>query len=312
MVAARYLLVLLLFCIPVFAQELNEVVQVDLVDLYVTATDNKGLFVTDLKLDDLFVTENGVPQKIERFGAFAGERAEIPLLLAMVIDNSGSMDWNVGEISRLDLSKQAAQLLIDQLGPLDRMMLVSFSDTPIITELTQDREKVSGLVRNVRIVWTQTALFDSLSNVIQELNKNFGRKVLLLCSDGQDNISHTRFKDFIDTAAGVSDLTVVILGVGATNAVVGGNGSNKDIPDIPYLRSREYLQNLADRTAGFAYFPQNQKDVTQVLDRIRSYIRSQYYVAYHSTNNSKGQRQIEIKARRKGLTLHYRKSYSVN
>lgn len=313
MVAGRFLLVLILICVPVFAQQdLREYVQVELVDLYLTATDSKGHFIGDLKPAELTVTENGVPQKIERFGSFAGERGEIPLLLAMVIDNSGSMDEELGDTTRIDLSKDAAESLMSQLGPLDRMMLVRFSDQPIITGLTQNREEVSALVKNLRLVWTQTALIDSLKTVIEELNKTFGRKVLLLCSDGQDNISRTKFKDVIDLAAKTPDLTVVVLGAGATNAVVALRGGNNHIPDVPYLRSKEYLQSLADQTAGYAYFPENKKDVEKVLDRIASFVRSQYYLAYHSTNHddSNKARRIDIACKRHGITLHYRKGYT--
>ena len=309
----RILLALILFSFPLFAQdEIHEYVQVDLVDLYLTATDSKGHFVTDLKPEDLVVKENGVLQKIERFTPFEGERGEFPLLLAIVIDNSGSMDENIGDVRRIDLSKDAALSLTAQLGSLDRVMLVRFSDAPLITPLTQDRQMVDQLLKGIRPVWGPTALFDSLASVIPELNKDFGRKVLFLCTDGQDNLSHTKFKEIIDMAANSSDLTVVVLGIGATNSIRGGMRS-QDVPDVPYLRSKEYLQNLADRTAGFAYFPETQKDVAKVLDLMSSFIRSQYHLAYHSTNpdTDTSFRRIEILTRRRGVTLHYRKGYKL-
>ena len=310
----RILLALILLSFPLFAQdEIHEYVQVDLVDLYLTDTDSKGHFITDLKPEDLVVKENGVVQRIDRFTPFEGERGEVPLLLAVVIDNSGSMDENIGDVRRIDLSKDAALSLTGQLGSLDRVMLVRFSDTPLITPLTQDRQMVDGLLKGIRPVWGPTALFDSLASVIPELNKDFGRKVLFLCTDGQDNLSHTKFKEIIDMAANSSDLTVVVLGIGATNSIRGGVRS-QDIPDVPYLRSKEYLQNLADRTAGFAYFPENQKDVAKVLDLMASFIRSQYHLAYHSTNpdTDRSYRTIEIKTHRRGVTLHYRKGYKVS
>src|SRR5687767_6024577 len=86
----RFLMSLLcLFAaVPLYTDQIEETVFVDLVDLYFTATDEDGNFITDLKQGELTLTEDGVTQKIERFGAFAGERNEIPLILAFVIDNS--------------------------------------------------------------------------------------------------------------------------------------------------------------------------------------------------------------------------------
>jgi hypothetical protein len=76
----------ILFAICVFSvtaspQEtrLQEAVQVNLVDLYFTATTGKGHFINDLREDEITVSEDGVPQHIEHFGAFAGERNEIPV-----------------------------------------------------------------------------------------------------------------------------------------------------------------------------------------------------------------------------------------
>lgn len=310
----RVSFLLILLSLPLFAQnEINEVVEVSLVDLYLTATDSKGHFITDLKPEDLQVFENGAPQQIERFTVFAGERGEVPLLLAIVIDNSGSMDETIGDVRRLDLSRDAALSLIGQLGQLDQVMLARFSDVPLITQLTQEKQEAQKILTGLRIVWAPTALFDSVASVLRDLKQNFGRKILFLCSDGQDNVSQTKFNDVIDQAVDIPDLTVVVLGVGATNSVLGGGLKKAEVPDIPYLRSKEYLQKLADLTAGFAYFPEDQKDVAKVLDVLGGYIRSQYHLAYRSTNSSsdKSYRTIEIKTKRRGLTLHYRKGYKL-
>ena len=45
----RVILALLLFSFSVFAEETNEFIEVDLVDLYLTATDSKGRFLNDLQ-----------------------------------------------------------------------------------------------------------------------------------------------------------------------------------------------------------------------------------------------------------------------
>ena len=58
----------------------------DLVVLHVTVADAAGQFVSDLKQDDFHVFENKIEQKISVFS-----RADIPVTMGLVIDNSGSM-----------------------------------------------------------------------------------------------------------------------------------------------------------------------------------------------------------------------------
>src|SRR4051812_6148297 len=103
-------LIFCIFTIRVETSEVNsieEIVQVDLVDLYFTATNQKGQFINDLKQDEITVSEDGVPQQIQRFGAFQGERNEIPILMALVIDTSASMDDEIGEVRKLDVARDA-------------------------------------------------------------------------------------------------------------------------------------------------------------------------------------------------------------
>ncbi|HSE42477.1 MAG TPA: VWA domain-containing protein, partial [Acidobacteriota bacterium] len=74
---------------------------------------------------------------------------------------------------------------------------------------------------------------------------------------------------------------------------------------------KDNLQKLADETGGYAFFPQNRKQIAQVQDMIRSFIRSQYSLAYRSTNSAAdgSWRQITISCKRKGIDLRYRDGY---
>ncbi|HSP07521.1 MAG TPA: hypothetical protein VLR94_10110, partial [Acidobacteriota bacterium] len=44
-------------------KEIHEEVEVDLVDVFLTALDSKGAFVTNLRPEELVLTEDGVPQE---------------------------------------------------------------------------------------------------------------------------------------------------------------------------------------------------------------------------------------------------------
>jgi VWFA-related protein len=290
---------------PTTPPSISETVDVDLVDLYLTALDKKG-FVKDLRKEEIAVTEDGVPQAIESFSNFAGENQEIPLNLAFMIDNSGSMVEEVEGKWKIDLARDAGLLLVPELGPLDRMMIISFDETPQFTLLTEDRSKTTEELHNVRVRFGGTALFDAMISTIDHLNEERGRKILVVCSDGNDNLSKNKIDDVIKKMVDSPDLTVIVLGTIATQ-----------VRRIPYDQvvisdqGKDALQKMADQTGGYAFFPKSLKEMAQVQELIRSFVRSQYSLAYQSTNRKMdgSWRNIKIVCQRKGVTLRYRNGY---
>jgi len=308
---------LLLLCAFTFRVEtaeetkIQEIISVDLVDLYFTATDQKGNFINDLKPDEITVSEDGVPQKIQRFGAFEGERNEIPILMALVVDNSASMDDKIDEARKLDVARDAGLGLLKELGPLDRAMLVQFSDTLKVSELTANKNTIAEGLNKMKPRWWQTALFDALISTIKDLNRTSGRKILLLCSDGMDNMSATKVDEIYDLAARTPELTLIVLGTVSDRPAMGMHGKVQSMPSLPMFHGKEVLQALADKTAGYAFFPKNGKDAEKVTELLRTFVRSQYYLAYRSSNEKidGSWRRIQVTCKRKDAKIHYRTGY---
>jgi VWFA-related protein len=124
--------------------EEDEVVRVEtsLVVCDVLVLDQKGYAVPGLKREDFLVTEDGRPQEV---GAFApGDSANVPRSIVLVIDYSRSMR------PFLKNSLDAAEKLVSQLGPRDRMALVS-DDVELVADFTRDKalltEKLEWLKR---------------------------------------------------------------------------------------------------------------------------------------------------------------------
>lgn len=291
-----------------FQSPYSENIDVELVDLYLTALDKKGHFITDLRKEELTVKENGVIQQIQFFGNFAGRQNEIPLSLAFVLDSSASMDDEIEGIRKLDMAKNAGLLLMDQLQPLDRMMVVGFDETSNVTPLTKDRSVIGDTIQKARIHFRHTALFDALSETLEILGKESGRKLLVLCSDGLDNISKTKFDKVLEKAVKTPDLTVVVLGtIGYQDPRFLFFGPSRGTPH----QGKVVLQKLADDTGGFAFFPDSLKEIEKVQELIKGFVRSQYSLAYKSTNIAQdgSWRDIDITCKRKGITLRHREGY---
>jgi Ca-activated chloride channel homolog len=83
------------------------------------------------------------------------------------------------------------------------------------------------------------------------------------------------------------------------------------MPALPMFRGKEILETLAQKTAGYAFFPKNLKDAQKLFELLRSFVRSQYYLAYRSTNTKLdgSWRKMELTCKRKDVKLHYRSGY---
>lgn len=284
----------------------NETVNVDLVDLYISAVDKKGHYISDLRADELSVQENGIPQQISHFNNSSGQDPNMPMSLSFVMDSSASMDEDIDDIKKLDMARDAGLLLLSALGPYDKMQLITFNETPTASEFSGDHNKLAEELHNVRIHFRHTALFDAIDFAIDQLNNQYGRKILVICSDGQDNLSKKKMFNILDKAQSISELTVVVFGTITYSYGVNWYGAVRKAHE-----GKDNLQELATKTGGYAFFPENRKQIGQVQDLIKGFVRSQYSLAYRSTNpNADGTwRQINILCKRKGIQLHYRGGY---
>jgi Ca-activated chloride channel homolog len=284
----------------------NETVNVDLVDLYLSALDKKGHYISDLRQDELTVQENGVPQQISHFSNSSGQDPNMPLSLSFVLDSSASMDEDIDDIKKLDMARDAGLLLLSALGPYDKMQLITFNETPTATEFSGDHNKLAEQLHDVRIHFRHTALFDAVDFAIDQLNNEYGRKILVICSDGQDNLSKKKIYNILDKVQNATDLTVVVFGTITYSYGQNWYGAVRKASD-----GKDNLQTLATKTGGYAYFPENRKQIGQVQELIKGFVRNQYSLVYRSTNpNADGTwRQINILCKRKGIQLHYREGY---
>ena len=126
----------------------------------------------------------------------------------------------------------------------------------------------------------QTALFDSLMFSLYYFTGIPGQRALLLLTDGRDEVSRFGFKETLEYArrAGVTIYTVGLqLPDGGTN--------------------RHQLRTLASETGGESYFIRGIEQLDEIYLRIERDLRSQYLLAYQSSNTSTKDtfRSIEVK-----------------
>jgi Ca-activated chloride channel family protein len=268
------------------------VVHVDLVNVLFTVTDRKGKLVTDLGKDNLKIYEDNKLQMITNFA----QETDLPLTVALLIDTSTSIR------DRFKFEQEAAiDFLSKALRPRqDKALLISF-DTGIdlVQDFTDDIKLLDESIRQVR-PGGGTKMLDAIYMACDEkLRAERGRKVLIIISDGDDNLSIRTLAATLEMAQ-KADVTIFCI---STNSA-GFFG-------VTAPQADKVLKKLAEETGGRAFFPFKAEDLSQSFQDIGDELRSQYSLGYRSSNPARDGsfRTIRLETERKNLKVKSRRGY---
>ncbi|MGA8144596.1 MAG: VWA domain-containing protein [Candidatus Acidiferrales bacterium] len=281
-----------------------------LVHLVATVTDRRHNFVTTLDQTDFKVFENGAPQEIR----FFGRETDLPLRIALLLDTSNSIR------PRLEFEQDAA---IDFLNSVirrnkDMAFLMTFDNEPeVIQDYTGDLSLLTKAIRKQR-AGGGTALNDAIYKAAEKLSNpplpDTGspevRRVLVVISDGDDNLSDRALSDAIEAAIR-AEASIYAVSTNTDWLSL----SDRDAPKkIHVAGGDKILQQFAEQSGGRVFFPYRVDDLAQSFVDIGTELRSQYFIAYSPTSSPvTGQyRKIEVETDRKNLTVRTRKGYYAN
>ncbi|MGH9360047.1 MAG: VWA domain-containing protein [Terriglobia bacterium] len=268
-------------------------VTVNLVNVLFTVTNNKKQLVAGLTKNDFRVFEDNKPQAI----TFFGQESNLPLRIGILVDTSNSVR------ERLQFEKQSA---IDFLNAVvrpgeDQAFVVAFDVEPqLLQDYTDDVGKLSDAIRQLQ-AGGGTGLFDALYYACKEkmiyvpAPQPYLRRVLIVLSDGRDNES----QHSMDEALAMAQRAEAIIFAISTNR----SGITE--------RGDQVLKYLAQQTGGRVFFPFQASDLAGAFQQIAKELRSQYSLAYVSTNTAHDGtfRRIRIKPLIKGLHTTARAGY---
>lgn len=275
-------------------------VQVNLVNLFATVRDHKTKrIVSDLQKDDFKISEDGKDQTIVSFS----KDSTLPVTLGLLIDTSGS------EENMLPAEQDAAsRFLARVMRKYDQAMVISFdSDANLMQDFTDDQDRLSRSIHRTRINAPVaqgpfpidipgTVFYDAVYLACHdELASEPGRRALIVVTDAMDEGSKLKIQDAIE-AAQRSDTVVHILLV-ADFRFGGGNESA--------------ARKITDETGGRTIVVRNEKKLEEAFDEISEELRSQYTLAYYSTNtlHDGTYRKIKLDTTRKDLDVLTRRGY---
>jgi Ca-activated chloride channel homolog len=259
-----------------------EQLNVQFVELFTTVLDHKGHPALGLAAKDFTVAEDGVKQTITRF-----ERVDdLPIHAAVVLDTSASMEKSLQQARDAALG-----FLRDSIQPKDRAAVITFNDHPNIgVKFSNDLTALAGGLAGLKAE-RGTSLWDTIIFTLFYFNGVKGQRAILLLTDGRDEGSRFAFEDALEYArrAGV---TLYSIGLG---------------DDI----EKKKLAKLSEETGGRAFFVKNAAELTAIYATIQQDLRSQYLIAYQSTNTSPEAnfRSVEVKVTVPGLEAKTLRGY---
>jgi VWFA-related protein len=232
----------------------TETVDVDVVQVTVTVTNDRGEFVSGLPKSAFHVLEDGKPQTITYFAS-----EDVPLELVIAVDISGSMATAMSKL------KQAVKAFLGAVPAEHRLSAYGFNDTVFAltrkaTETPEERMKAVDRLAP----WGATALYDVIVSSIDTLGTRTGRKAIIVFTDGEDQGSHVTL-DQVEKRLQASDVTLYMIGQ--------GRGLEVD-------RLKKVMERLSDPTGGRVFAMSSIDELSSAFDTLLEELSHQYLIGY--------------------------------
>ena len=256
----------LILCLGSAAQDASQdsdttfKVDVKLVNVFVTVTDQHGAPIAGLKKENFELAEDDKAQKIALFD----KESALPLNIVMAIDTSLSTRKD------LPLEQASARRFVHAiLRPVDVLSLYSFSETVSeLTGFTPDLRVIDRGIDHMRL-GSATALYDALFLGSEALEPRQGRKVMVVITDGGDTMSKVNYKEAVraaETAEAILYSIIVVPIEASAGRDTGGEHA---------------LIQLSADTGGKYFYASSLAQLDQAFAQISDELRTQYLLAYY-------------------------------
>ena len=236
-----------------------------LVVLHASVVDKKGNLLTTLPRESFKVFENKVEQPIKTF-----RREDVPVSLALIVDNSGSMR------NKRKSVEAAALAAVKASNPRDEVTVVNFNDEAFQdVPFTNDFKKLEEGLTKIDSRGG-TAMRDAVSATIDYVRKKgrHDKKVLFIISDGSDTAStQITLEKLVQKS---HDSNVLMFFIGLLN--------EEDKREAK--KAKRAMGALAESSGGAAVFPESLEEVESVALEMAHEIRNQYIITYTPTNQT--------------------------
>jgi len=317
-----------------------------MVKMLATVRDKKGQLINNLTKDDFAVEQDGHAQTITYFA----QEANQPLTLGLLVDTSMS------QRRVLDQERNASHTFIEQVlrDDKDKAFVIHFDhEVELLQDLTSSRQKLEASLEQLGAPeFSQTRgsdpdadggghgsyghhgggtlLYDAVYLASHDLmQKQQGRKALIVLTDGVDRGSKESLQDAIETAQRADTLVYSILfadkdeygngGYGGTHMGHGGGmggggmggGGRHRYPEESRPDGKKVLEQLSKETGGRFFEVTKKQSVGDIYDAINEELRNQYGIGYvpDKADATPGYHKIQLTVKQKDLIVQTRAGY---
>ncbi len=313
---------------------------VKVVNVLATVRDKHGQIVNNLTKDDFHLEEDGRPQTIRYFA----KETDLPLTLGLLVDTSMS------QRRVLEQERIASYAFLEHLmrEDKDKAFVIHFDwDIELLQDLTSSRKKLNAALEKLDNPEFEqsggggsgghhrgggTTLYDAVFLGSDELmQKQQGRKALIILSDGVDTGSKVTLLRAIESAQRANTLVYSILfadkegygnggrfggnigGIGMGHPGGGGmgRGGPQPYPQQSHPDGKKVMEQIARETGGRFFEVSKKQSIDQIYASIEEELRNQYSLGYtpDKVDASPGYHKIHLTTTQKDLVVQTRDGY---
>ena len=259
-------------------------VTVPVVSVDVVVTDGNGNYLKDLKKENFRITEDGTVQTITNF---APSEAPITIVLLLEFSKLGYQFFTYN-------ARNWSVAFLNDLKPSDWIALETFNmRSNVDVDFTHNRDEImQGLYSMVFPPFSESNIFDALSDVLDRIKDVKGKKAVLVLASGIDTFSRMTLDQTLKRIR-ETDATIFTVGVGEQlfmNQAPGAFGQQ-----LTYIQAQNQLKTFAAMTGGRAWLPRFDGEIPGIMQEVAQSLRNQYSMAYSPSNETLDGKYRKIK-----------------
>jgi VWFA-related protein len=259
-------------------------VTVPVVNVDVVVTDNNGNYLKDLKKENFRITEDGAVQTISNFAP-----SEAPITIVLLVEFSklgyqfftyNAVNWAAG--------------FLGTLKPNDWVALETFNmRSNVEVDFTHNREELlQGLSSLYFPPFSESNIFDAVSDVLDRIKDVKGKKAVLVLASGIDTFSRLTLDQ---TLKRIRETDATIFTVGVAEQFFINQAPGQFGQQLTYIQAQNQLKTFAAMTGGRSWLPRFDGEIPSIMQEVATSLRNQYSMAYSPTNEALDGKYRKIK-----------------